>query len=44
MIMGDPFWMVMVVASLLFAVISPYWFLNIMALWLAYEYYKMAHE
>lgn len=40
----DIFWTMMGVAAILFAVMSPIWWLNIIMLFVALEYFKMASE
>ena len=40
----DPVWMVMCLGSLALAISSPYPLLNIIALYVAYSYYKLSGE
>jgi hypothetical protein len=40
----NPVFLLMAIASLVFAINSPFWWLNVIALWCSWEYLKMSAE
>lgn len=43
-IIMNPVFLLMAIASLVFAINSPFWWLNVIALWCSWEYLKMSAE
>lgn len=40
----DIFWLAMAIAALMFAISSPFWWLNLIMLYVSYEYWQWAKD